>query len=473
MKFFIENRRHTLPISVFLSIVTAFFFRLSGFHPTDTAIDFIFSGKLDVNSYFFYLWKNPYYLTLDFHSIHPDYYLVSFIAKAGVSWLAQILAFTATPVLLFFIVRKNPDYVFPVLAWLATLPIIFLFGYAVSFIWISIFALELILLKNSNIRIGGAILFFSFLYLPTVFITIPYYYFIYGYKNNRQSVITILWSLASILFFHSLLAFILFGAAFKDSIHFVFFHFLGYANYFRTTGEYYMVSLSENLPETIYYIIAFLLVAFSSYKGILHFARKAPLGLALFFAFILIDMFLITRGASALLWIGGAIVLGSVSASFTFDKIKFSKHVLSIMVSMLFVSYYVYAGNLEIEQNKKAPSENWIVSINDLPKFPYGPARVKKIYLMDTKIIPANIVMEKQFHGKNYDTMLSKIAIEFFDAEKQFAEKSLKILSGENFNLYLSSGSHPADEKEPYSRSRILWDSLISDQTFKRAIFMD
>jgi len=471
MNFYIQYKRYILPVTVFLSILIAYFFRLPGFQPTDNAIDFIFSEKLDVNSYFFYLWKNPYYLTLDFHSIHPDYYLISLISKTGFHWLAQILTFLAIPLILFLLVRKNSDYVFPVLPWLATLPLFFLFGYAISFIWISVFALQLVLLQSSDFRIGATIVFFSLLYLPTVIITAPLYYFAAGHKDNRRTLILLSKSLAFILLLHSLLAFTLFDTALKDSFHFIFQHFLGYANYFRTTGEYYMVSLTENVPQTTYYIIAFVFVAISSYKGIVYFARNVSIGLAIFFAFILIDMFLVTRGASALLWLGAAIVLGTVCVSF--EPVKFSKNVLNIIASILFIVYYAMAGNLQVDNRKKLPLENWIVSINDLVHFPYNPAIVKKIYLMDTKIIPVNIEMEKQFHGERLDTLLSEIAIEFFDTEKDFAQKSLKTLENENFYLYLSSGSHPADEDEPYSRSRILWDSLIRDETYKRAVVMD
>lgn len=429
------------------------------------------AGKLSLNTWYFYFFKEPFFLDFDFSFLTPQAPFFSALAHLVSPPVALFLSGSLLiGLFLFFPLPREGS----LLRSLALVFPFFYFGYGESIaLWIILWLSWLTLHeKESGSRYAllglGACSVAGVLISPGVW---PIFLLLwgrqilkeYGYKGFAAAFVLplfvfLLWSMAAYSVMSSQ-----WGAWLALPV-------TAWVQKYAASGEGWGLSFLANV-EAHFIFISFHFLALGANLVTIYRRDKKQLAFtSAVVGAILIFWAVLTRGDSSFV-LSAAVAATLFYPGQSNDSQKFSLWLWGWVVPALAVALFFSPGSAPCQKEKA--EVRWVVSAEDLSAFDLCPGSVAGIDLLDTKIIPSNVkTLSEEPLAHDGKPIMSRPGIEFLVREESYAEALLEDLRDEPFSVLAVTRIHPAQEKSPYRRLFFIWAEMLQNPKMERRLVL-
>jgi hypothetical protein len=445
-------------------IVTAFLIVLFGFlinspEIQSNQIDALFKFS-SLNSWLFYNFNDPYYLEFEFNNIHPYFILISLAIK----FLPGNIIILFLGILLFFLIYKTyaanqqgiKESVF-LLSFVVILPVD---NGILVLMWIQYLGLSLVKKHKPVYALFSSLLFLPGFFLVFLTDIVEKYFEKKSLKEIILKLKSYLWVFLSLLFFHLILALVFFNINFNDIIQYIS---LPVQSQF---GKIRVNNLTHTEIIFLYYTqnkIFLAVLFFSIFAGYLT-DKKETFLLKLLFSGFLFSVIALLLPFSQGFWIVFSILLFLSGSGF--NNINKQKQIYLIAGILVILLIHFIGSFGESKFKASVDGENIVISFKDFNEVKFEIDRIKKITIVDLKIIPDNarLLMEDTKSGK-IEPVLNIYTVRFLEKELAYGEKIIAQIKNNprQYVICLKSRIHPESESPPLRRVVYIWNIIKSN----------
>jgi len=426
------------------------------------------------NSYLFYALKEPLFLNFNFHQIHPYYLLLSICNKFLSARTLVFLIFGDFFILFYFALRYKILNFYTYTLWLVSCLFLFKYNATGLFLWFQLGLYfifeklnEKIIYKNTILKKTLFYIFLSFIFLPGFFMIFVYHILRHlikyddlnlAYREILREITPFGISFFTLAALHIIFAYSWFDVPASSLLNYIFLPMTMVYNKNITNNESFSDVVISNLSlnSSLYVLLLSAIVIWVLLM------KDKFIGIKLLFIILLLFAgLLITRLESLFFPISGFFLLleTNLPVIMNFNK---KMVITGAVLTLIFLSLIKSSRNHQ--EAVDVVDENIIVSFSDINKLNFDSlktSKIKKLIIIDLKIIPENVVkLIDGIKNQKIDVMLNENAIRFLEEDLEYEKKVSALLEKDNYSIYLKSSIHPDQEKWPFRRGYILWQTI-------------
>ena len=430
------------------------------------------ASKLSLNTWYFYFFKDPFFLDLHFGIFAPTAPLFS-----AAAWLLSgpVVIFLLGALLAYLFVSHPLPNASSLLRTLALIFPFFYSGYAEFLtLWILLWAAWIIFADqapqdpNRKMWLLAGFSGIATVVHPGLW---PLFWILWGLTAARE----IGYGRFILALIFSLLPVILWSLATSSTppsqmLHHLALPVSAWLQKYTASGESYLISVPENLQRHVFFYSFHVLALVANFYVIFRDDRKSFLKMALMVSGLLVFSVLVTRGESLY------VLSAAVAISLFYPRQEKQPKQLSPWLWAWIIPALVAALLLTPEGGrcqKESARSTWIVSLEDLSALDVCPEDLGGVVLLDTKIIPGNVkTLTEEPLAHDDEPIIGPAGVDFLAREREYAASVVSEWRGRPFHILIRTRIHPAREEAPFRRIHSIWSELMQDPEMDRRLVL-